>query len=84
MKHLDARAIRERLNQITLALTTLESNPGHAHRVAIAHRAQRALQEIAVLVTDDELEEHGIDPVPAMQRARSQIRSAAARNPVNG
>jgi len=75
MEHLDARAIRERLNTIALALTTLEHDHGEA-RPEVAKAAQRALQEIAVLVTDDELEENGAVPAPQLQEARRKIRKA--------
>jgi len=58
MRHLEAREIRERLNALALALTTLEQNctaPRHHEIVALA---RKALGEVAVLVTRDEKEEH--------------------------
>ena len=78
MKHLDAKAIRERLNHITLAIATLESDPEHVDRLAIAQRARKALHEIALLVTDDETEEHGGQTPPQRQKERNKIRAATA------
>lgn len=78
MKHLDAKAIRERLNAVMLALDTLEHCSAHRKHARIADAAKRALREIAVLVTDDELEEHQATPTGGLRRARHRIRSATA------
>lgn len=58
MQHLDARTIRERLNAITLAISTLEKKTTAARHHEIAALAREALAEIATLVTRDEIEEH--------------------------
>ncbi|HUX66819.1 MAG TPA: hypothetical protein VMV31_04970 [Terriglobales bacterium] len=76
MEHLDAKAIRERLNTIMLALTTLEHCSQHPRHHELGEAGRVALQEIAVLVTDDELEEHGSEPVGGLRRARQHIRAA--------
>ena len=76
MEHLDAKAIRERLNTIMLALTTLDNCSQHPRHHQLGEAGRVALQEIAVLVTDDELEEHGSEPAGELRRARRQIRIA--------
>ncbi|HWG36802.1 MAG TPA: hypothetical protein VN690_03715 [Terriglobales bacterium] len=76
MEHLDARAIRERLNTIGMALTMLELGNGEA-RQETAQAAQHALQEIAVLVTDDEMEENGAVPGARLMERRRRIRRAS-------
>lgn len=58
MKHLDARTIRERLNAISLAIATLEQTATGARHHQIAAMARDALEDIAELVTKDEIEEH--------------------------
>lgn len=78
MEHLDARAIRERLNTIMLALTTLESCSQHPHHHELGEAGRVALQEIAVLVTDDEMEENGTDPPGRLRRRRQRIRAREA------
>lgn len=78
MEHLDAHAIRERLNTIALALTTL-SEDASRHRQELARTARTALEEIAVLVTDDEMEEHGAVPVRPLRQVRSRIRAMEER-----
>ena len=75
MEHLDARAVRERLNAIMLAITTLDESCASPRGHEIAATARQALLEIAVLVTDDELEEHGRPPDRDLRRARGQIRA---------
>ena len=76
MEHLDARAVRERLNSIMLAITTLDESCATPRMREIAAAARKALLEIAVLVTDDELEEHGKQPDTSLRQARRQIRAA--------
>ncbi|HVB41004.1 MAG TPA: hypothetical protein VNE83_08890 [Terriglobales bacterium] len=78
MKHLDAKAIRERLHAVTLAIDTLENCSDHPAHLRIAQAADRALQEIALLVTDDEIEEHGQNPTDGMQAKRRDIRTKTA------
>ncbi|HVA90771.1 MAG TPA: hypothetical protein VNL71_13125 [Chloroflexota bacterium] len=75
MQHLDAKAIRERLNSISLALAALEDCSGHPNHAGIAHAARQALDEIAVLVTGDERDEHGREPPPGVVSQRSAIRN---------
>ncbi|MGH9413866.1 MAG: hypothetical protein ACRD2F_12595 [Terriglobales bacterium] len=58
MKHLDARTIRERLNAISLAIATLDQTATGERHHQIAGMARSALEEIAALVTKDEVEEH--------------------------
>ncbi|MGH9488655.1 MAG: hypothetical protein ACRD04_13835 [Terriglobales bacterium] len=58
MKHLDARTIRERLNAISLALSTLEQTATGPRHHAIAVVARNALSDISALVSKDESEEH--------------------------
>ncbi len=50
--------IRERLNAITLAISTLEQTATGARHHEIATLARQALGDIAGLVTKDEIEEH--------------------------
>ncbi|MGH9416052.1 MAG: hypothetical protein ACRD01_05435 [Terriglobales bacterium] len=76
MLHLDAKAVRERLNSVMLAISALEQCPPYPEHRAIARAALQALREISVLVTDDELEEHGEQPTGQARAARQQIRSA--------
>lgn len=78
MKHLDAKAIRERLHAVTLAVDTLENCCVHPDHHRIAQAADRALQDIALLVTDDEIEEHGAAPSGEMQAKRRDIRTKTA------
>ncbi|HEY7838465.1 MAG TPA: hypothetical protein VIC54_07690 [Terriglobales bacterium] len=78
MKHVDAKAIRERLHSVTLAIDTLETCCVHPAHRRIAKTAGRALQEIARLVTDDEIEEHGQAPGAEMQAKRRDIRAKTA------
>lgn len=66
MRHLDAREVRERLNALALALTTLEQNCTAPRHHEIVLLARRALGEIAVLVTRDEKAEHRYGHCPAM------------------
>ena len=73
MEHLDAKAIRERLNAITLAIATLEQCSVHSAHSAIAAAASAALKDIAVLVTNDELVEQGTAPPNRLQQRREQI-----------
>jgi hypothetical protein len=75
MEHLDARAVRERLNSIMLAITTLEASSAGSRVQDIAATARKALLEISVLVTDDELEEHGQTPDRTLRQARQKIRA---------
>lgn len=79
MEHLDAKAIRERLNAVMLAISTLEQRSHLDHDAQIVADAKRALKEIAVLVTDDELEEHGSVPNGEMRTIRRKIRTTVAR-----
>ncbi len=58
MKHLDARTIRERLNAISLAIATLDQTATGARHHQIAAMGRNALEDIAELVTKDEIEEH--------------------------
>jgi hypothetical protein len=78
MKHLDAKAIRERLHAVTLAVDMLETCCEHPNHRQIALAAGRALREIALLVTDDEIEEHGATPQGEMREKRREIRSTTA------
>lgn len=78
MKHLDAKAIRERLHAVALALDTLETCCAHPDHQRIARTASHALQEIALLVTDDEIEEHGATPNGEMREKRREIRTKTA------
>ena len=78
MEHLDAKAIRERLNAVMLAITTLEQRSQSAGDAQIVLKAKRALREISVLVTDDELEEHGKMPDGDLRAMRREIRSSTA------
>lgn len=78
MKHLDAKAVRERLNTVMLALSTLERCSSHKNHSGIAATAKNALREIAVLVTDDELEEHQVQPEGELRRMRRRIRAFVA------
>lgn len=78
MKHFDAKAIRERLHAVTLAIDTLENCCVHPSHRRIARAADRALQEIAVLVTEDELEENGGATNGDLQARRRDIRAKTA------
>ncbi len=73
MEHVDAKVIRERLNVIALAITTLESNATPAAVNAISS-ARQALKEVALLVTGDELDEHGQFAPPRLRRERAELR----------
>ncbi len=73
MEHVDAKVIRERLNVIALAITTLESNVTPAQVNAISS-ARRALKDVALLVTGDELDEHGQFAPPHLRRERAELR----------
>lgn len=73
MEHVDAKAIRERLNAIVMALTTLEST-ATAGQLATLASAREAVREIALLVTGDEADEHGQYPPARLRLARAQIR----------
>ncbi|MGH9527556.1 MAG: hypothetical protein ACRD2F_12840, partial [Terriglobales bacterium] len=73
MEHVDAKAIRERLHVVVLALATLESTatPGQAEAIAAA---QSAVRDIALLVAGDEAEEHGQQPPSRLVQKRDAIR----------
>ncbi|HZT72179.1 MAG TPA: hypothetical protein VE996_00835 [Terriglobales bacterium] len=77
MEHIDARAVRERLNLIALALANLEAKLDASQRELLGG-AQRAVREIAVLVFGDEQEEHGEAPPPSIQADRERIRAGAS------
>lgn len=73
MEHVDAKAVRERLHVVVLALASLENTatPGQAEAIAAA---QAAVHDIALLVAGDEAEEHGQEPPPRLLRKREEIR----------
>ncbi len=73
MEHVDAKVIRERLNVIALAITTLESSATPAQVNAISS-ARQALKEVALMVTGDELDEHGQFAPPRLRRERAELR----------
>ena len=73
MEHVDAKVIRERLNVIAVAITTLESNATPAHVNAISS-ARQALKDVALMVTGDELDEHGQFAPPRLRRERDELR----------
>lgn len=73
MLHEDAKAIRERLNAVMLAVSTLEQCTQHPAHGEIARAAQEALQEISALVTDDEKVEHGEQPSNRDRAERERI-----------
>lgn len=77
MRHLDAKTIRERLNTVAMALTTLEHCTEHPQNGRIAQSGQAALREIAAIVTEDEWEEHSCPPEaqPLPQRRRARARA---------
>lgn len=74
MNHLDAKAIRERLNAISLAITTLEGDNESPRHAQIANAARQSLDDITVLVTDDELEEHASHSPENLPSERRLIR----------
>lgn len=73
MEHVDAKVIRERLNVIALAITTLESNATPTQVNAISS-ARQALKDVALMVTGDELDEHGQFAPPRLRRERAELR----------
>lgn len=77
MEHVDAKAIRERLNGILLALTVLEqtATPGQVEAIA---NAKAAVGEITLLVSGDEADEHGQYPPERLRMARDNIRREEA------
>lgn len=74
MEHIDARAVRERLNLIALALANLEAKIDASQRELLGG-AQKAVREIAVLVFGDEREEHGEEPPRSIEADRERIRA---------
>lgn len=74
MEHIDARAVRERLNLIALALANLEAKIDASQRELLGG-AQKAVREIAVLVFGDEREEHGEEPPRSIEADRERIRT---------
>ncbi len=69
----DAKAVRECLHGIALAISSLEMLASdHAYR-KIAEQARRALHEIAVLVNVDEDVEHGHIPPLNLEKERETI-----------
>lgn len=83
MEHVDAKAIRERLNAIVMAMTTLESTATASQLDALAS-AREAVREIALLVTGDEADEHGQYPPARLRMARAQIREEEAAHTAAG
>lgn len=73
MEHVDAKVIRERLNVIAVAFATLESSATPAQVNAISS-ARQALQDVALLVTGDELDEHGQFAPPRLRQERAELR----------
>ncbi|MGH9535976.1 MAG: hypothetical protein ACRD2E_14090 [Terriglobales bacterium] len=76
MEHVDAKIIRERLNVVALSIAMLESTAGPAQKAAIT-AAREALREIALLVTGDELDEHGQFAPPRLCQDREGLRREA-------
>lgn len=73
MEHIDAKAVRDRLNRVALTLGNLEPQATAAEKKLIAD-ATAAVREIAVLIFGDEREEHGEAPPAGTQRDRERIR----------
>lgn len=73
MEHIDAKAVRDRLNRVALTLGNLEPQATAAQKKLIADAAT-AIREIAVLVFGDEREEHGEAMPAAKERDRERIR----------
>ncbi len=69
----DAKAIRECLHEIALAISSLEMLACDSAHRKIADQARRALREIAVLVNVDEDVEHGQLPPLNLEKEREVI-----------
>lgn len=69
----DAKAVRECLHEIALAISSLEMLAGDSAQRKIADQARRALHEVAVLVNVDEDVEHGQLPPVNLEKEREAI-----------
>lgn len=75
MEHLDAKAIRERLHAINLAISNLEALGRTPHDEQVAAQAHQALRDIVQLVNCDESEQHGVPLSERDQVYRERIRA---------